>query len=104
MRTPRGVIKSALRLLWLRSKERSTALKSSEYHCEECGVKQSDAKGKEVKLEVHHMEEEIDWDKIVEYLQLHLLCEPEKLEVLCKECHYKRHGREHGRNTRNKKS
>ena len=31
MRTPRGVIKSALRLLWLRSKERSTVLKSSEY-------------------------------------------------------------------------
>ena len=37
------------------SKERSTALRSSECHCEECGIKQSAAKGKEVKLEVHHL-------------------------------------------------
>lgn len=91
MRTTRSAIKSALRLLWLRSKERSTALKLASYQCEECGIKQSTAKGKEVRLEVHHLEEAIDWNKMIDYLQRHLLCSPDNLEVLCKKCHYERH-------------
>ena len=91
MRTTRSAIKSALRLLWLRSRERSTALKLASYQCEECGIKQSTAKGKEVRLEVHHLEDAIDWNKMIDYLQRHLLCSPDNLEVLCQKCHYERH-------------
>jgi 5-methylcytosine-specific restriction endonuclease McrA len=91
--TPRSIIRHALRLLWMRSRERLAALKRDGYTCQECHRKQSKAKGKEFAVEVHHLraEEDIDWDGLIEYLQRHLLCEPSKLVTLCPECHAKEH-------------
>jgi len=86
--TPRSQIKSALRLLWMKSRERAACVKRDNYTCQECGSKQSKAKGKEIKIEVHHLDG-ISWDKIIEYIYRHLLIDPKGLEVLCKECHSK---------------
>ena len=47
--TSKSHIVHALRLLWLRSKERSEALKRAKYCCEKFGVKQSTAKEKSKK-------------------------------------------------------
>ena len=85
--TPRSQVRSALRKLWLRSRERATALKRDHYTCQECGAKQSRARGREVKVEVHHSNEIPDWDKIMDYVYRHLLVQPEHLETLCRECH-----------------
>ena len=88
-RTPRSRIRSALRALWLRSAERSTALKNHKYTCICCGVKQSKAKGKEQKVEVHHKEGVLNWDEVLDEITDQLLCDPTYLEVLCTECHKK---------------
>ena len=91
--TPRSQVRSALRRLWLRSRERAAALKAAGYCCEECGIKQSKAKGREVSVEVHHLDENMDWDKLIDYVYRHLLCSPDMLEVLCHDCHYKLHSK-----------
>ncbi len=52
--TPRSKIRGAVKQLWMRSRERAAALKATGYCCTECGVKQSKAKGREVKVQVHH--------------------------------------------------
>ena len=88
--TPRSKVRAALRQLWLRSRERATTLKSTGYCCSECGVKQSKAKGKEVKLEVHH-EPPINWDGILDLVFERLLNAPQR--ALCKECHGKAHSK-----------
>jgi len=90
--TPRSKIKGAIRQLWLRSRERAAALKREGYKCERCGAKQSRIKGKEVYLEVHH-KDGIDWDGVVDIIAERILQTPENLEVTCKECHDKEHGR-----------
>jgi 5-methylcytosine-specific restriction endonuclease McrA len=87
--TPRSQVRSALRRLFLRSRERAAALKRDKYSCCECGARQSRAKGREVYVQVHHLEEDMDWEKLIDYVYRHLLCSPDKLEVLCKECHKK---------------
>lgn len=89
-RTPRSKVRAALRQLWLRSRERASALKIAQYACEECNVKQSKAKGREVKIEVHHLNG-VEWENIINYVYRHLLVEPELLEVLCPNCHRKIH-------------
>ena len=89
--TPRSQVRSALRKLFLRSRERSQALKDAGYRCEECNRKQSKAKGKEVQVEVHHLEGIMDWDQLIDYVYRHLVCSPELLIVLCHECHEKIH-------------
>jgi len=33
----------------------------------------------------------MDWDKLIDYVYRHLLCSPDKLEVLCPYCHDKLH-------------
>jgi 5-methylcytosine-specific restriction endonuclease McrA len=88
--TPRSRVRAALRALWLRSRERAAAIKREGGCCELCGAKQSVAKGREVKLEVHHLDG-IDWTLILEYVYRHILVDPSRLEVLCKECHEKEH-------------
>ena len=93
--TPNSRIKSALRQLWLRSRERAAALKRDGYRCS-CGKKQSRAKGKEVYIEVHHQEGILNWSDVYEFLRAGLLCGPEKLIVLCQECHKKAEMREKG--------
>lgn len=88
--TPKSAVRSAIRQLWLRSRERSAALKRTGNTCECCGRKQSVAKGREVKLEVHHLNG-IEWNNIIDYIYRHVLCDPRHLEVLCKECHQEEH-------------
>ena len=85
--TPRSQIRSALRRLFLRSRERAAALKRDGYTCQCCGVKQSKANGREVKVEVHHKDGVVNWTEIFDCVYEHLLCDPSKMETLCKECH-----------------
>ncbi len=87
--TPRSQVRSALRRLWLRSRERAEALKRDHYTCQDCGKKQSRAKGREFSVEVHHLDGHVDWEKIIDYVRRHLLVEVKALETLCKDCHEK---------------
>lgn len=88
--TPRSRIKNALRQVWLRSRERAACLKASGHRCQACGVKASAAKGREVKLEVHHAAG-INWDGIVDSIISAMLPDPSKLVAMCKDCHMKEH-------------
>ena len=87
--TPRSRVKNALRIVWLRSRERAAALKRDNYTCQRCGVKQTMAKGHEVKVQVHHKEGIANWDAVVNAVYEHLLVDPVHLETLCVECHKK---------------
>ena len=84
--TPKGRITSTLRQLWLRSAEREEELKRDRYTCVSCGAKQSRAKGKEQKVEVHHIQG-IEWDEIVDLIYQEILCDVDKLQTLCPDCH-----------------
>jgi 5-methylcytosine-specific restriction endonuclease McrA len=86
--TPNSRIRSVLRQLFLRSRERASALKRDKYTCQGCGKKQSRAKGKEAYVEVHHIDG-IDWEGLIELIRVRLLQTPEKLRTLCEECHKK---------------
>ena len=88
-RTSKTQIVRQLRQLWLRSKERSTALKEAGYCCQSCGKKKSIKKGQEQKIEVHHIEGISNWDHVVKIIQEEILCDPSLLKVLCPECHAK---------------
>jgi hypothetical protein len=88
--TPRSLVKTSLRRLWMRSRERAAALKREHYTCEECHRKQSKAKGREFAVEVHHRHG-IDWNQIIDLIILRVLQDESKLEVLCAECHDKQH-------------
>ncbi len=86
--TPLSKIKSALRLVFLRSRERAKVLKDHKYTCQCCGTKQSKAKGKEVYVEVHHVGG-IDWEGICNTIRERLLATP--MITLCSNCHDKEH-------------
>lgn len=86
--TPRSQIKSALRQLFLRSRERAIAIKSESNTCEECNKKGSVAKGREIKIEVHHLDG-VDWRYLIDEVYRVLLVNPDRLRVLCKSCHRK---------------
>lgn len=88
--TPKSRVRAALRTVWLRSRERAAALKRENNTCEICHRKGSNAKGKEVKIHVHHLNG-IEWEKILEYVYRHILVDPKHLEVVCKECHDEHH-------------
>lgn len=89
-------IKRAIdRAVWLRSRERSAALKRTGYCCERCGVKQTAAKGREVKLDVHHLDG-CDRQEIAQFVMDHLLHDPSRLMPLCEKCHDKEHKKEAG--------
>ncbi len=89
-KTPRSRVKNAIRQCWLRSRERAAALKAAHYICARCGIKQSTAKGREVKVCVHHRAG-IDWDGIVDLIIVRVLQTPADYEVLCEACHKKEH-------------
>ena len=87
--TPRSKIRSALRKwIWLRSRERASALKREGYRCQECKQKQSKAKGKELYVEVHHLDG-TGIDKLIDCVYEYLLHNPDRLKVLCEDCHEK---------------
>lgn len=88
--TPRSRVTAALRQVWLRSRERAAAIKRENGCCQVCGAKQSTAKGREVKLEIHH-NHQINWQHIIDTVYKHLLCDPKHLTVLCKDCHAEVH-------------
>jgi hypothetical protein len=88
--TPRSRVKNALRLVWLRSRERAACLKAAGHCCERCGVKASSAKGREVKLQVHHRDG-INWDGIVDSIIAAMLPHPSRLQALCLKCHEEEH-------------
>ena len=92
-RTTKSQIVSALRRLFLRSPERAAALKRDGYTCQECGSKQSKAKGREVSVRAHHKNEVNNWNEIVDAIMAELLCHPDFLETLCKECHKQIHAK-----------
>ena len=88
--TPNSKIKAACRALFLRSRERNNVLKAADYRCSKCKRKQSRAKGKEVKVEVHHKKGVLNWAKIYETLRKYLLNENDMV-VLCDRCHKEEH-------------
>jgi 5-methylcytosine-specific restriction endonuclease McrA len=87
--TPNSQIRSAIRKLFLRSRERQAALKRDKYTCQTCGKKQSRAAGREVCVEVDHTDG-IDWEGLFDEIRRRVLHPPERLRVLCKECHAER--------------
>jgi len=89
-RTSRARIKGMLRQMWLKSAERSEAMKRDGYTCQDCGIKQSKKKDHVVKVQVHHKDGISAWDEIIELIQEHLLCDPDKLQTLCIDCHDKK--------------
>jgi hypothetical protein len=91
--TPNSRIRQALRVLWLRSRERAEALKNTGRCCSMCGVKASVAKGREVKLWVHHVDG-IDWDGLIDLVRERLLPDPSRLAPVCYGCHDKLHSEE----------
>ena len=87
--TPNSRIRSALRMLFLRSRERAQALKRDKYTCQKCKVKQSKAKGKEFYVEVHHKKGICNWEALFKAIRKYLLCNPKHLKTLCGKCHKK---------------
>jgi hypothetical protein len=85
--TPRSRVRAAIRQLFLRSRERAACMKAAQYTCADCGVKQSKAKGREVAVECHHRDGIGNWEKVIDLIFDEILCSPDRLEVLCKECH-----------------
>lgn len=84
--TPRSAIRAALRRLSLRSRERAACLRRDKYTCQICGKKQSRAKGREIYVEAHH-KRGILWDVLIDQVYEMLLCHPDDMVTLCKECH-----------------
>ena len=84
--TPTSQIKNNLRKMWLQSRERNQAIRREGNTCQRCGLKGSVAKGREVKIEVHHIEG-IEWEGIIKFIRDNLLINPDGLEVLCRDCH-----------------
>jgi len=87
--TPRSKIRQALRQAWLRSRERQAAIKRDKYTCQLCGAKQRmEHKEYVVKVQVHHLDGILDWNKLVDMvLASGLFCGPDKLQTLCEKCH-----------------
>jgi sarcosine oxidase delta subunit len=91
-RTPRGVIRERLRkYLWLMSNERAYAVKRDHNTCQRCGAKGSVARGREVKIEVHHKSGKAGLDAAVTAIMDTLLPDPAELECVCYDCHKKEH-------------
>ena len=86
--TPKSRVRNALRQLWLRSRERQACIKECDNTCVNCNRKGSVAKGREVKIQVHHVEP-IIWEQVVELVYENLL---NKEQVcLCEKCHKEHH-------------
>jgi hypothetical protein len=86
LRTPNSQIKAALRQLMLRSREQQYALKRDNRRCRRCDVKASQARGRVVKVQCHHVNG-VRWTEIIEYIRGQLLVHPDQLMTLCESCH-----------------
>ena len=113
LNTPRSFTRSMVRQLWMKSRERAKALKDAGYCCTICGVKQSMAKGRVVKLQVHHDPPIGDkWEEIIDLIAKVILEAPQY--PLCAPCHEKEtkrkanygsaKGNAHGKNSKKTKS
>jgi predicted HNH restriction endonuclease len=91
--TPNSQIRAALRQLWLRSRERGQAVKDQRNTCQTCGRKGSVAKGREVRINVHHRKG-VNWDGLLQLIRERLLQTPDDYECMCEECHVKLHKEE----------
>ena len=89
-RTPKSKIRQALRALFLRSREHQACLKAANRSCCKCGAKASIAKGREIKVHVHH-KMGIEWEFVFQEIYRTLIPHPEQMEVLCLACHDKEH-------------
>jgi predicted HNH restriction endonuclease len=87
METKKTHIVRGLRQIWLRSAERAEALKRDGYTCQVCKRKQTMKKGQEFKVQVHHKAGIGNWDRVIEVIREEILCDPNQLQTLCKECH-----------------
>ena len=90
--TPRSRVRSALRQVWLRSRERAACLKAAGNRCARCTAKSSKAKGREVSIEVHHITPIDVWAEVLELVYRRILCDPSQMVCLCRSCHAKIHG------------
>lgn len=90
--TTQAMFRSLLRSNWLRSPERKDALKRTGYCCERCGVKQSKAKDRVVKINVHHPKG-VNLDKCYAEAKKEMFVPSDDLEVLCVSCHDEEHGK-----------
>ena len=88
--TPNSQITNVIRKLWLFSRERRERLRLDDSTCWTCRRKGSKASGREVAVEVHHIEP-VQMKKILEVIRRELLVGPEKLATYCKECHKAEH-------------
>jgi 5-methylcytosine-specific restriction endonuclease McrA len=86
-RTSRARIKGMLRQMFLRSKERNQCLQRDKYTCRLCLKKQTAKKGQEFKVECHHLKGINIWDNVIDLIQEQLLCNPDDLLTLCRDCH-----------------
>ena len=86
--TPSSRIMNWVRRGWTQSRERAKVVKEAKYTCCQCGSKQSRAKGKEVYVQVHHVNK-INREKIVKVIREEMLDVPQI--VLCKACHAEAH-------------
>lgn len=91
--TPSSQIRSAIRKLWLRSRERRAAIVRTGNKCETCHVKASKARGREVNIDVHHIWAP-NWERIFTVIREELLVGPENLKPLCESCHDEHHAKE----------
>jgi hypothetical protein len=92
--TPRSKVRNALRQLFLRSRERSSALRREKNTCQHCHIKASVAKGREQKVQVHHKSGIGNWEAVIDAVYAEILCSPDMMDVLCPECHSEEHERE----------
>jgi predicted HNH restriction endonuclease len=92
--TPRSRVRNSLRMLFLRSRERAARIKMDGYTCQRCGVKQSKALGREVRVEVHHRAGITDWESVIDAVYREILVGPDGLETLCRDCHKEQRKRE----------
>lgn len=66
------------------------AIRRDGYTCQVCGIKQSKVKGREVKVEIHHLDGGVEnWPELIEAVRKYLLCDPDKMRTLCEDCHRK---------------
>lgn len=95
--TTDAMIRSGLRRMSLRCREKSEALKRAGYSCCKCGVKRSVARGHEEQVECHHCNPVAEHDGmniIIAAIRKYLIVPPEEWEPLCPRCHAEEHAKE----------